>query len=156
MAMQRTFFGRTFFGRAVFKRTKSIAGAVLLGLGVIILHGNLDRTATQLSHFCFMIPGQALGALFTVIVAASRLVRAYAPAAAHGRQFLQDFLQQIVAIAWPLVLVVVGAVLSWDDVMHKFEAFPQEKIVDASMGPPVVQIKVEVDPPGVRGGRLWP
>src|ERR1700676_2201511 len=40
MAMQQTFFGRA----------KSIAGAALVGLGIFMVHGNLDRAATQWSH----------------------------------------------------------------------------------------------------------
>jgi hypothetical protein len=94
-----------------FKRVQSIAGALFVGLGLFIFCWNLDRAATQVSHLLGTIPRQALGILPSVIVAASRVVQAYA---VNHQRFLQLFLLHTVASAWPLLLVVVGAVLSRD------------------------------------------
>ena len=101
--MQRTFF----------QRTQSITGAVLLGLGVFILCGNLDRAVTQLSHFLGTIPPHALGVLPSAVVAASRVVKAYAT---DHQRFMQILLLHTLASFWPLLLVAAGAVLSRDSV----------------------------------------
>jgi hypothetical protein len=68
MAMQQTFFGRA----------KSFAGAALVGLGIFILQGNLDRASTQWRHLLSTAHGEALGVLPTVILAAPRILQAYA------------------------------------------------------------------------------
>ena len=54
--------------RKFFKHARSIAGTVLVALGIFILHQDLDRTAAQLSHL-LGIPGDAPGAFPTVILA---------------------------------------------------------------------------------------
>lgn len=128
MAMQRKFFGRTSFGRA-----KSIVGAILLGVGVLVLQGNLDRSATRLSHIFCTIPREVVSGLPAVILAASEVVRAYA--AGHG-QFLQEFLLQALATAWPLLLIVLGAVLSRDEFLDNFEGISKKDRggVDRSCG----------------------
>ena len=101
--MQRTFF----------ERTQSITGAVLLGLGVFILCGNLDRAVTQLSHFLGTIPRHALGVLPSAVVAASQVVGAYAT---DHQRFMEILFLDTLASFWPLLLVAAGAVLSWDSV----------------------------------------
>jgi len=97
---------QTFFGRA-----KSIAGAALIGLGIFIFHGNLDRAATQWSRLLSTPPGEAPGVLATVILAAPRVLEAYA---ADHQRFLQGFLRYIFLSCWPLLLVIVGTALSRD------------------------------------------
>jgi hypothetical protein len=94
--------------RKFFKHARSIAGTILVALGIFILHQNLDRTAAQLSHL-LGIPGDAPGAFPTVILAVLRLAQAYA---ADHQRFLQGFLHQVLASSWPVVLVVAGTVLS--------------------------------------------
>jgi hypothetical protein len=98
MAMQTKFF----------KHARSIAGTVLVALGIFILHQDLNRTAGQLSHL-LGIPGDALGAFPTVVFAVVRLVQAYA---ADHQRFLEGFLRQVLVLSWPVVLVVAGTVLS--------------------------------------------
>jgi hypothetical protein len=97
--------------RKFFKHTPSTAGAVLVGLGLFIFCWNLDRAVTQLGHTFGTIPRQALGVLPSVIVAASRIAQA---CAANHQQVLRVFLLHTLASAWPLLLVVVGALLSRD------------------------------------------
>jgi hypothetical protein len=101
--MQRTFLGRT----------QSITGAILIGLGVFILCGNLDRAMIQLSHFLGTIPPHALGVLPSAVVAASQVVEAYAT---DHQRFMQILLLDTLASFWPLLLVAAGAVLSRDSV----------------------------------------
>ena len=119
--MQRTFF----------QRTQSITGAVLLGLGVFILCGNLDRAVTQLSHFLGTIPPHALGVLPSAVVAASRVVEAYAN---DHQRFMQILLLDTLASFWPLLLVAAGAVLSRDPVTDQVEEFSKCSLVDSSAG----------------------
>jgi hypothetical protein len=123
MAMQQTFFGRA----------KSIAGAALVGLGILIFHENLDRAASQLSHLLGTIPGEALGVLPTVILAASRVLQAYA---ADHQRFLQGFLRHMLVSCWPLLLVIVGTVLSRDAFADNDNALPKKDcgLVDLTAG----------------------
>ena len=119
--------------RTFFERAKSIAGAVFVGLGIFILHGNLDRTATQLSRLLGTIPRESPGAQPTVILAVSQLAQAYA--AGHQR-FLQGFLHQILVSSWPLLLVMVGTVLSRDAFTDNVNELPKEDcgLVDPTGG----------------------
>jgi hypothetical protein len=96
----------TFFGHA-----KSIAGPALLGLGILILHEKLDGAAAQVRHVLGIIPGNTPGVLPTVMLAASRGLRAYA---ADHQRFLRGFLQHVLLSSWPLLLVIIGTVLSRD------------------------------------------
>jgi len=98
MAMQHTFFGR---GR-------SVVGTALIGLGILVLHENLDRAASQLSHL-FGTPGKTLGIPPTVILAAFRVLQAYA---SDHQRFLEGFFQHTLLTFWPLLLVIIGGALS--------------------------------------------
>jgi hypothetical protein len=90
-----------------FKRNRqSIAGAILIALGVLTLRANLDRSITEFIHVLGVIPRQVLGILPALVVAAARVVRAYT-----GNR--ECFLQTL-ASAWPLLLVAVGAILVRD------------------------------------------
>jgi hypothetical protein len=122
MAMQRKFL----------KHARSIAGTVLVALGIFILHQDLDRAAAQLSHL-LGIPGDAPGAFPTVILAVLRLVQAYA---ADHHRFLQGFLHQVLASSWPVVLVVAGTVLSRNASPEEGETPPKEicHLVDLTGG----------------------
>jgi hypothetical protein len=122
--MQQTFFGRT----------KSLAGAALVGLGIFIFHGNLDRAATLWSHLLSTIPGEAPGVLSTVILAAPRVLQAYA---ADHQRFLQDFLRHIFVSCWPLLLVLVGTVLLRDTFTDDVNALPRKdcRLVDLTAAP---------------------
>ena len=122
--MQQTFFGRA----------KSLAGAALVGLGIFIFHGNLDRAATEWSHLLSSTPGEALGVLPTVILATPRVLQAYG---ADHQQFLQGFLRHIFVSCWPLLLVIVGTVLSRDTFTDNVNALPKKdcRLVDLTAGP---------------------
>ncbi|MCU1304072.1 MAG: hypothetical protein JWQ87_4356 [Candidatus Sulfotelmatobacter sp.] len=91
-----------------FTRAKSVGGAVLVGLGIIIFYEHLGVAATQVSHLLGVIPGQRAGML-SLILAATRVLRAYT---ADHRQFWQGLIQDVLVLSWPLVLVMAGTVLS--------------------------------------------
>jgi hypothetical protein len=124
MAMLQTFFGRA----------KSLAGAALVGLGIFIFHGNLDRAATEWSHLLSTTPGEALGVLPTVILAAPRVLQSYA---ADHQRFLQGFLREVFVSCWPLLLVIVGTVLSRDAFTDDVNALPKKDcgLVDLTARP---------------------
>lgn len=96
--MQHTYLGRM----------KSIAGAVFIGLGVFVLYENLDQAVNQLSYL-FSPSGKALGILPTVILAALRVLQAYAT---DHQRFVQGLFQHVLVTFWPLLLVIAGTVLS--------------------------------------------
>jgi hypothetical protein len=90
----------------IIRRAKSIAGAVLVTLGVFIFY---DRAAALLSHPLDASSGEALG--FSVVLAASRVVKAYA---ADHHRFLREFGHQMLCSCLPLLLVIAGTALSRD------------------------------------------
>jgi hypothetical protein len=92
------------------RQAKSIAGAALIGLGIFILHRNLDQAAIQLNHL-FSAPKDVLGMAPTVIVAALRVLQAYA---SNHQQFMGSLLQHLWLTFWPLALVSAGTALSQD------------------------------------------
>jgi hypothetical protein len=122
--------------RTFFERAKLIAGVVFAGLGIFTLQKNLDRTAAQLCHLVSTTSREALGALPTMILGASRLAQVYA--AGHQR-FLEGVLHQMLVSSWPLLLVVVGAALLRDEVTDKVDTPPKKKIVHSSIEPPDVR-----------------
>jgi hypothetical protein len=99
---------------------KSIAGAALVGLGLHLLWGNLDRAATQLSHLLGTAAGETLGVLPSAVLASSQAVQAYA---LDRQVFLLGLLRMLVSF-WPLLLVIVGTMFLRDAVADKVKALP--------------------------------
>ena len=99
---------------------KSIAGAALVGLGLRLLWGNLDRAATQLSHLLGTDAGEMLGVLPSAVLASSQAVQAYA---LDRQVFLLGLLRMLVSF-WPLLLVIVGTMFLRDAVADKVKALP--------------------------------
>ena len=98
---------------------RPIAGGSLVGLGLHILFGNLDRDAAQLRHLLGN-PGEALGALPSVVLATSQVVNAYA---LDHRGFWVGLLRMLVSL-WPLLPVIVGTVFLRDAVTENIKALP--------------------------------
>jgi ascorbate-specific PTS system EIIC-type component UlaA len=121
--MQQTFVGRA----------KSIAGTALIGLGSFVFYENLHQAATQLSHLLGVNPREALGVLPTVILVASQVLQGYG--ADHSR-YPQGCLLHLLASSWPLLLVIVGAILSRDCSTDNVNAFPKKEcgLVDLTAG----------------------
>ena len=89
-------------------RAKSITGTALIGLGIFILHKNLDQAAAQLNQLVSS-PKEMLGVVPVVILAALRVLQAYT---SNHQQFLDSLLQHLWLTFWPLVLVSAGTALS--------------------------------------------
>ena len=105
----------------------------LIGLGIFVFYENLHQAATQLGHLLDVIPREALGVLPSVILAASRVLQAYG--ADHPRS-LQGCLLHMLASSWPLLLVIVGTVLSRDCSTDNVNALPKRDcgLVDVTAG----------------------
>ena len=95
---------------------KSIAGSVLAGPGIFVLGGTLNEIAAQLNQLRGSTPGEGLGVLHLVMLAASF----------NHHRVAQGLLQMFVTF-WPLLPVIVGAGLLWNaftpaSVPHDFTA----------------------------------
>jgi hypothetical protein len=91
------------------KRIRSVAGAVLLGMGAFLLRESLDLAATRLDHVLDVSQGPGL--LTAVTMAATRGWQVYA---LDRLQFVHDCLLFLLASCWPMLLIVGGAYLSRD------------------------------------------
>ena len=99
---------------------KAIAGVALVGLGLHILLGNLDRAAAQANHLLGNTAGDALGLLPAVVLASSQAAQAYA---SDHQVFLQCLLRMLISL-WPLLLVIIGTALLRDVFADKVKALP--------------------------------
>ena len=97
----------------------SIAGAILLALGFLILFANLDAVAAQITNAVGASGEQALGMLPALVLAISHGLQAYAFDRAG---FLSGLLQILVSF-WPLILILLGAVLLRDVFRGRLAAF---------------------------------
>jgi hypothetical protein len=102
------------------ERFRSIAGGALVGLGLHILFGNLDRTSAQLSHLLGTTAAQRLGVVPSVVLATSQAVQAYG---LDHRGFVLGLLQMLASF-WPLLLVIAGTILLRDALADKVKALP--------------------------------
>jgi cytochrome c biogenesis protein CcdA len=88
-------------------RLKSIAGAILLALGFLILFVNLDAVAGQIANTTSTPEEPFVGMLTALVLAMMRAVQSYA---FDHAGFLSSLLQILVSF-WPLILIVAGAIL---------------------------------------------
>jgi len=95
--------------RMIFQSSRSIAGAVLVGLGMFVLYENLAGAVAWLSHVLGANGSEALGVLPAFVLAVSQGLQAHAM---NHQQVLHGALQQMVVASWPLLLVTFGTVLS--------------------------------------------
>jgi hypothetical protein len=102
------------------KNLKSIAGGILVGLGLHILSGNLAGDATQLRHLLSLPTADALGLLPSVALAASQAAEAYD---LDQHRFL-DSLLQLLPSFWPLLLVIAGIILLRDTLADRVMELP--------------------------------
>ncbi len=99
---------------------KSISGGIFVGIGLHILSGNLSGDANHLRHLLDVPGGDALGILPSFTLAASQAGQAYA--LDHAR-FLDGILYMLASL-WPILLVLVGAVLLRNVLTDKVRVVP--------------------------------
>jgi hypothetical protein len=109
--------------QTAFRSSKSIAGAALVGLGIFILYENLAEGVARLSHVLGANGSEALGVLPAVILAVARVLQAYT---ADHQRFLQGILEHMLVSSWPLLLVMVGTILSRDAFTNNVNALPKK------------------------------
>jgi hypothetical protein len=94
--------------RQAFSQTlKSIAGASLLALGLVLLFANLDGVAASVRSLTGLSAHEALGIVPTLGLAVLHAAQAYA---FDQSGFMSGFLQILVSF-WPSVLIAIGAAL---------------------------------------------
>jgi hypothetical protein len=116
--------------QTAFRALKSIAGTAFLGLGAFILYGNLSGALSRLRHVLGANGSEALGIVPASIMAVSHTFQACA--AAH-HQLLQGLLHHTLVSSWPLLLVMVGTVLSRDTFTDNVNSLPEKRLLDLSI-----------------------
>jgi len=84
---------------------KSIAGALLLALGLVFLFANLEGIAACINNFAGTSPHEALGIVPALGLAGMHAVQAYT---FDRDSFLSGLRQNLVSF-WPLLVVAIGA-----------------------------------------------
>jgi hypothetical protein len=101
------------------RNSKSIAGTALAVLGMFILYENLAGAFTCLNYVLGANSSEALGVLPAVILAVSRGFEAQA---SHHGCFLHSFVQHTLQSFWSLLLIMIGTVLSQDNLVGSIHA----------------------------------
>jgi len=102
--------------RAAFQSLKSIAGASFIALGMVILFANLDGIAASLGNCTGIYVHEAVGILPVLGFAALHAAQTYA---FDHAGFLSSLLQILVSF-WPVIPILVGALLLRDVFRRSF------------------------------------
>jgi hypothetical protein len=94
------------------RKSRLILGAALVGLGIFMLYENFTIAAGWLSH-AFGANSEALGIVPALIWAISQWMPTHAAN--------QHFLHHILTSSWPLLLVILGTVLTSETVLEGTE-----------------------------------
>ena len=98
---------------------KSIIGAILLALGFLILFANLDVVTGQITSAVGTTGEPAQGILPALVLATLHVLQDYA---FDHAGFLSGLLQILVSF-WPLMLIIIGAVLLRHAFWGRFAAY---------------------------------
>ncbi len=98
---------------------KSIAGAILLALGFLILFANLNGVTGQITSAVGTSPEPAQGVLPALVLATLHVLQDYA----FDRAGFLSVLLQFLVPCWPLILIIIGAVLLRDVFWGRFAAY---------------------------------
>jgi hypothetical protein len=91
------------------KNLHTLAGALLFSFGLTLLAANLDAVIAQASNWLSATPG-SLGAAIEMGLAGLRALQTYF---FDQSAFQAGFLSILVSL-WPLILVIIGAILLHD------------------------------------------
>jgi drug/metabolite transporter (DMT)-like permease len=97
------------------KNLHTLAGALLFSFGLTLLAANLDAVVAQASNWLSATPG-SLGAAIEIGLAGLRALQAYF---FDQSAFQAGFLSILVSL-WPLILVIIGAILLHDAMSLRF------------------------------------
>jgi hypothetical protein len=98
---------------------KSIMGAILLALGFLVLFANLDAVTGQINSAAGTPVGPAQGMLPALVLAALHAIEDYA----FDHAGFSSGLLQILVSFWPLILIIIGAVLLREAFWRRFPAY---------------------------------
>jgi len=93
--------------QAVLQSLKSIVGASLFAIGLILLFANLEGTLASLSNTAGISAHEGLGVLPALGLAGLHALQAYT----FGQTGFGSALLQILVSFWPLLLIIVGATM---------------------------------------------
>ena len=94
-----------------YQSSKAISGVALVVLGMFILYENLEAAVACLNHVLGFDSSDVPGAVPSIILAVSQLIQAHA---ADHQCSLEAALQHVLISSWPLLLVMIGTLLSRD------------------------------------------
>src|SRR4051812_23562518 len=94
-----------------YRSSKSVAGVALVELGIFILYENLAAAVACLNRVLAGSSSDVLGALPSMILALAQALETHA---ADHQCILHRVLERVLVSSWPLLLVMVGTVLSRD------------------------------------------
>jgi len=117
--------------QTTFRDLRSIAGAVLVTLGMFILYANLAGAADRLRHLFSANGSYGLGVMSAVIGVVAQVLHAHAT---DHHRFLHGVIQHALVLSWPLLLGMVGTVWSRDALTDRLGAAPKKDcdLVDLS------------------------
>jgi len=117
--------------RTFFRLSKSIAGAALIGLGLLILLGNLVDAAARLSRLAGTSAdaSQTFGEMIAVVFAASHVVQSYL---FDRGEFLRGLCRILISF-WPLLLVIAGMFLTGTSSRAESRNFPKKYTGDVDL-----------------------
>jgi hypothetical protein len=98
------------------KGLRSVLGATLSALGFVILFGNLDALEASVSRIFGGPASSGMEAIPALVLATSHAVQAYT----FDHQGFLSVLEQILVSFWPLILVIIGAVLLRGSLLGQF------------------------------------
>jgi hypothetical protein len=106
--------------QAILRSSKCVAGTALGVLGMFILYQDTAETVNRFSQVLGSC--DVLGRVPAVILAISNVLQAYA----SDQCFLQNLFQHMLVWSWPLLLVMLGTVLSRDGLTEAANASRQK------------------------------
>ena len=130
--------GHNLLLRASFRNWKSITGAALVVLGMVILYQNAAGAVAEFRNVLGHNGFRSVGPFPALALTISKGLQDYA----SDHHFLQDLLRHIVIDTWPLLLVRLGAFLSTQAVSGKTNVQKSLPACRSSRAP--FDVKVEV------------
>ena len=94
---------------------KAILGVAFAAIGLLLLFINLDNVTAHLNR-PLAAPAESLNAAVELGLAGMHAAHAYL----FDHASFQSGLQQILVSFWPVILVILGVVLLWKVVSHRF------------------------------------
>ena len=89
------------------ERVKSVAGVLLVGVGILLLRAELNQTMTHIHHLIGNAPSGMLPLAFM-----DEAQQTWRTGSTDFNRILQHVFQQVFVSVWPLLLVSIGTRLS--------------------------------------------